>query len=260
MSPVDVYLSGIEAIYDIANLHEWSASWPDRTSTFALEDRDNVWVRVERELRRLETLHVAFGIYYIVIRMAETRAFYKYGADLYQLRRYIGSVVIEPSEDLNSSSTSTDAVHYADTTNITAVDSTSQSPSLGRTIFFNDLTITYHYAGGRINSQDLFTAVLGGLLDAAKAGMDTVCEQMYAVSWARNLVFWIDGNEGAVQPLTYGAATDILKGITLDMTLKQRRFADINFVVGNGTDNLATGFITPMPFQGNGSASEATSR
>ena len=260
MSPVDVYLSGIEAIYDIANLYEWNASWPHRTSTFALRDRDNVWVRVERVLRRLETLHVAFGIYYVVVKMAETRAFYTYGADLYQLRRYIGSVVIEPSEDPNSSSTSIDAVHYADTTNITAVDSTSQSPSLGRTIFFNDLTLTYTYDGDRINSQDLFTAVLSGLLDAAQAGMDTVCVQMYAVSRGRNLVFVIDANEGAAQPFTYGAATDILKEITLDMTLKQRRFAEVNFVITNGTDDLATGLIAKMPIQGNGTASEATSR
>lgn len=260
MNPVDVYLNAIEAIFDIANLRGWNATWLDRTTTFALEGHSTVWVRVERELRRLEALHVAFGIYYIVIRMAETHVFYQYGADLYQGRRYIGTVIIEPSEDIIPSNASIDAVHYADTTNITAVDSTSQSPSLGRTIYFNDLTLIYSYAGGRINSQDLFTAVLGGLVDAAKAGMDTVCVELHAVSWARNLVFWIDGNEGAVQPLTYGAATDILKGITLDMTLKQRRFADINFIVKNGNDNLATGFVGQMPFQGNGTASEATSR
>ena len=260
MSPVDVYLSGIEAIYDIANLYEWNASWPHRTSTFALRDRDNVWVRVERQLRRLETLHVVFGIYLVVIKMAETRAFYTYGADLHQLNRYIGSVVIEPREAPSSSSTSIDTVHYADTTNITAVDGPSQSPSLGRTIFFHGLTLTYTYAGGRVNSQDLFTAVLSGLLDAAKAGMDTVCVQMYATSWGRNLVLLIDANEGVAQLFTYGAATDILKELTLDMTLKQRRFAEINFVITNGTDELATGLIAKMPSQGNGTASEATSR
>lgn len=257
---MDVYLNAIEAMYDIANLYQWTATWTHRTSTFALDDRSNVWIRMERELRRLQTLHVALGLYYTVITMAERRAFCEFGADLYQVRRFMGSVIIEPSDNAISLNTSTDAVHYADTTNITAVDSTSQSPSLGRTIWFDNLSITYSYAGGRINSEDLFTAVLGGLADAAKAGADTVCTELYAVSRSQNLVFWIDGQEGAAQPLTYGAATDILKEITMDMTLVQRRFADINFLVRNGTDPLASGFLGNMPYQGNRTASVATSK
>ena len=260
MNPVDVYLNAIEAMYNIANLYEWNATWHARTTTFSMEARNSVWVRVERELRRLETHHVALAIYYIITQMAERRAFYEYGADLYQVRRLMGGVIVEPSLEARPLNTSIDAVPYADTTNITAVDSTSQSPSLGRTIFFKDLTVTFHYTGGRINSQDLFTAVLGGLADAAKAGIDTVCTRLYAVSRARNLVFWIDGDEESEQPLTYGAATDILKGIAVDMTLVHRRFAVITFIVRNGTDQLATGYIGPLPVQGNGTASAATSR
>lgn len=260
MNPVDVYVNAIEAMYSVANYYEWNATWPERITTFSLPARSNVWVRVERDLRRLQPIYVVLGIYYVVCSMATNRAFYEYGADLYQVRRLIGGVMIEPSLETTPLNTSIDAVHYADTTNITAVDSASQSPSLGRTFFFKDLTVTFEYTGGRINSEDLFFAVLGGLADAAQAGMDTVCTQVYAVSRSRNLVFWIDGNEQAEEPLTYGSATDILKGISDDMTLNQRRFAVIEFIVRNGTDELATGYVGPVPLQGNGTASEATSR
>ena len=253
-------MNAVEAMYCLANQYEWNATWRDRTSVFTLPARSNVWVRVERELRRLETIHVALGIYYTVCHMAESRAFYEYGADLYQIRRLMGGVMFEPSQVTVPLNSSIDAVHYADPFNITVVNSTSQSPSLGRTIFFKDMTVNFDYTGGRINSQDMFTAVLGGLADAAQAGMDTVCTQMYAISRSRNLVFWIDGNRQAEEPLTYGGATDILKGVALDMTLNQRRFAAIEFIVRNGTDELATGYVGPVPFQGNGTASEATSR
>ena len=254
-----MYLNAIIAMYDIANLYQWDAMWPRRTVTFSLLDH-GVGIAVIRDVRRLQTLHVDIALYYTVVTMVVRREFYQFGADLYQATRLIGGLVIEPIPPETALNTSIDAVHHISTTDITTSDSTSQSPDIGRTIYFHDLNITYQYAGLRINSQDLFTAVLGGLADAAKAGMDTVCTDIQAVSHSGNLLFWIDGDDGPTHPLTYRGVTDILRAITLDMIQQQRRFAEITFTARIGTHGVASGFISRTSLQGNGTASVAAAR
>ena len=259
MSPVDVYLNAIVAMYDIANLYQWDAIWPRRTVTFSLLDHA-VWVRVERDLRRMLTLHAAFALYYTVVTMVDRRDFYRYETDLYQANRLIGGLIIEPTPPETTLNTSIDAFHYISATDITTSDSTSQSPDLGRSIYVHGMNITYQYAADRINSQDLFTAVLSGLADAAKAGMDIVCTDFQAVSHSGNLLFWINGEHVSPHRLTYRGVTDILRGVTVDMTLQQRRFAEISFIARIAGHLVASGIIGKTTLQGNGNASVAAAR
>ena len=247
-------------MYDIATLYQWDAMWNHRTIIFTLQDHGGVCIRVDRVLRRMQTLHVALALYHTVVAMVATRGFYEYGADLYQAGRLIGGLSIEPAPPETALNTSIEAVHYISTTDITTSDSTSQSHDLGITIYIHDMNITYQYAGGRINSQDLFMAVLGGLADAAEAGMDTICTDIQALSPSENLIFWIDADSGSTHPLTYQGVTDILRAVTVDMTLEQRRFAEINFLVSIGTHRVASGFIGSTRLQDNGTASVAAAR
>ena len=233
--------------------------WPLQTTTFSLADR-GIWIRVERDRRQLKTFHIVFALYATITNMIARSEFCVYAAEITQSGRVIGSLDIEPIPTATTLDTSVEAIDYISTTNITTSDSTSHSLGLGRTIDLSDMTITYEYVGDRINSKDLFTAVLSGLADAAKARMDTVCTGMEAVSQDLNLVFWIDPVDQNIKPFRYKAVTRIFRSITVDMTLVQRRFAEISFFVKNGTDLICTGFIGKLPPPGNGTASVVVAR
>ena len=259
LGPVEVYLNAVFAMYKLANKFQWTAVWPHPTSTFALAGR-GVWIRVKKQRRALRTLHVVYALWYTVITMVSRSPFYQYSADIYLGQQLIGSLYIETIPMTASSNNSIEAIDYISTTNTTTSDSTSYSSGLGRTITLPDMNITYNFLAGRINSRDLYTAVLSGLADAAKEGMDTVCSELHTYSQSGNLIFWIDGEAQAGQPFTYRGATALLRAIVVDMTLEQRRFAPITFTVANGTNGLASGFISKWPLQGNGTASAAAAR
>ena len=247
------------AMYELANDFRWIQKWPRPTSTFALVD-SGVLIRVRRERRELRTLHVALALYFTIITMISTSPFHQYGADMYLGIRLIGRLSIEPMPTTTHMNTSIEGIDYISTINTTLLDSTSYSSGLGRTIVLPDMTIDYEYVGARINSKDLYTAVLSGLADAARAGMDTICPELHAYSEAGNLVFWIDGNDQATTPFTYKEVTNLFKEIVDDMTLEQRRFAEINFTVKRGDVGIASGFIGKPPLQGNVTAGVEAAR
>lgn len=208
----------------------------------------------------MRTLHLVYGLYFTVLSMVSESPFYQYHTDMYQSTRLIGGLAIEKFPGTTPSNTSIGAIDYISTTNATILDSTSYSSGLGTTIILPDMNITYEYIGPRFNSRDLYTAVLDGLAEASKSGMDTVCVDVRAYSYSGEFIFWIIGEQSATHPLTYKAATDIFRSITLDMTLEQRRFEEINFFVMNRTEAIATGFVGKVPVQGNGTASVAAAR
>ena len=248
-----MYLNAIAAMYELANDFQWNGVWR-RPGHFSVVD-SGIWIRVQIEGRNLRTFHVIFALYYTVITMiSNIGAFCQYGTDMYQGNLLLGRLGIEAIPTATPLNTSIGAIDYISTTNTTTSDSTSLSSGLGRTIELPDMNITYDYVGARINSKDLYTAVLSGLADAAKAGMDTICTELHAYSQAGNLVFWLDGDDQATQPLTYESVTTIFRSIVEDMTLRERRFAEINFAVLFGEDGGASGFIAKMPLQGNDTA------
>ncbi len=259
LNPVDLYLNAIVAMYGLATLYRWNEMWPRPTSTFSLVGHA-LWIRVERDRLELKTLHVVFTLYYTVTTMVDRSQFCEYAADMYQGDRKIGSLDIEQIPATTTLNTSIEAFDSISTTNIMTSDSTSHSFGRGRIIVLPDITITYQYVGDRINSKDLYTAVLSGIGDAAKAGMDTVCTEIQAFSQSANLVFWIFNVDQSIQPLRYKAVTDIFRSITVDMTVEQRRFAEIEFFAKNGTDVIGTGFIRKLPLGGNVTASAVAAR
>ena len=259
LNPVEVYLNAIDAMYEIAHHFRWNEMWPRPSSIFELADR-GVRIIVTREGQELRTLHVALGLYFTVITMIASSPFYQYGADMYRRDRLIGRLSIEQIPTTTPLSTSIEAIDYINTSNTTTRNSTSHSSGLGRTIIWHNMNIYYEFAGARINSKDLYTAVLSGLADAAKAGMDTVCTELQAYSQADNLVFWVDGHESASHPFTYKEVTDLFRAVVAEMTLEQRRFGEINFIVTDGNDGLASGFIHKLALQGNVTAGVVVAR
>ena len=219
-----------------------------------------VWIKVTKERREMRTFHVVFALFFTVITLVSRSPFFQYQTDMYQSTRLIGSLAIEKVPETTPLNISIGAIDYISTSNAMTPDSTSYSSGLGTTIVLPDMNITYHYVGARINSRDLYTAVLSGLADAAKAGMANMCTELHAYSHSGDLVFWINGEEEPMHPFRFKAAAHLLRAITLDMTLEQRRFAEINFTVKNGTEGIASGFVSRVPFQGNGTASVEAAR
>ena len=253
MNPLEVYLTAIFAMYQLAAHFPWNELWPRAVTTFALVNR-GVWIKVIKERREMRTFHVVFALYFTVITLVSRSPFLQYHTDMYQGTRLIGGLAIENVPETTPLNISIGAIDYISTSNATIPDSTSYSSGLGTTIVLPDMNITYQYVGVRINSRDLYTAVLSGLADASKAGMETICPDFRAYSHSADLVFWISGDMEASHPFTFRAVTHLLRAIVLDMTLEQRRFAEITYEVRNGTEGIAYGFVSKLPFQGNGTA------
>ena len=247
LNPLEVYLTAIFAMYQLATHFQWNELWPRAITTFALVNR-GVWIKVNKERRELRTFHVIFALYFTLITLVSRSPFLQYHTDMYQSTRLIGGLAVEEIPETSSLNISIGAIDYISPSNATTPDSTSYSSSLGTTIVLEDMNITYHYVGARINSRDLYTAVLSGLADAAKAGMENICAELHAYSNSGDLVFWINGEEEAMHPFTFKAVTHLLRAIVLDMTLEQRRFAEINFLVRNGTEGIASGFVSKLLF------------
>ena len=246
-------------MYQLATNFRWNELWPRAITTFALLNR-GIWVKVLKDRRELRTFHVIFALYFTVLTLVSRSPFLQYHTDMYQSTRLIGGLAIEETPETTPLNISIGAIDYISTSNATTPDSTSYSSGLGTTIALPDMNITYQYVGARINSRDLYTAVLSGLADAAKGGMANTCAELHAYSHSGDLVFWINGEGEAMHPFTFEAVTHILRAITLDMTLEQRRFAEITFSVRNGTEEIAIGFVSKLPFQSNGTASVEAAR
>ena len=259
LNPLEVYLTAIFAMYQLATHFQWNELWPRAITTFALVNR-GVWIKVVKERREMRTFHVIFALYFTVITLVSRSPFLQYHTDMYQSTRLIGGLAIEEVPETTSLNISMGAIDYISTSNATTPDSTSYTSGLGTSIALPDMNITYRYVGVRINSRDLYTAVLSGLADASKAGMDHICAELPAYSHSGDLVFWIYGEDFAMHPFTFKAVTHLLRAIVLDMTLEQRRFAEINFEVTNGTEGIAYGFVRKLPFQGNGTTSVEAAR
>ena len=245
-------------MYQIATHFQWNELWPRAITTFALVNR-GVWIKVVKERREMRTFHVIFALYFTVIMLVSRSPFVQYHTDMYQGTRLIGGLAVEAPETtpLNISA---GAIDYNSNSNATTPHSTFYSSGLGTTIPLPDMNITYRYVGVRINSRDLYTAVLSGLADASKAGMDHICAELPAYSYSGDLVFWIYGEGFARYPFTFKAVTHVFRAIVLDMTMEQRRFQEITFEVTNGTESVAYGFVSKLPFQGNGTASVEAAR
>ena len=246
-------------MYQLATHFQWNELWPRAITTFALVNR-GVWIKVVKERREMRTFHVIFTLYFTLITLVSRSPFVQYHTDMYQGTRLIGGLAIEEVPETKPLNISIGAIDYISNSNTTTPHSKSYSSGLGTTIPLPNMNITYRYVGVRINSRDLYTAVLSGLADASKAGMDHICVELPAYSHSDNLVFWIYGEDYATHPFTFRAVTHLLRAIVLDMTLEQRRFQEITFEVTNGTESVAYGFVSKLPFQRNGTASVEAAR
>ena len=238
-------------MYGLANHYDWNAIWRSASTTFSLTDR-GIWIVVDRIPRarvQLRTLHVVFALFYTMVAMSEDSMFCSWNSYIYLNTREIGTLFVEanyPTSNLRNNSTDVD---FNGAPSIAAVNSTVDSTTLGITINIEGLTITYNYVGDRINSKDLFIAVLNGMAEAAKAGAQSSCESLRAASLDSNIVFSITKSPTSPQPLTYKVVTLVMRLITLDMALEQRRFAEISFVFRWRKEQIGHGLVRKRPPQ-----------
>ncbi|KAL2054074.1 hypothetical protein ABVK25_005613 [Lepraria finkii] len=262
LSPLAVYHNTILTLYEIANQYSWTQIWIEPTTSFSVGWRTWILVMKEpgRRLPPLRTSHVILALYHGVAQMSRDRGFCQMVIEMFVDQALIGNVIIKKSPTPPTGVAGDGDGGRVRNGNESAVGlgtpaTNSSDGSLGIVIYDVDMKITYSYNGARINSRDFFTAIMDGMIYAARNGKLAVCPSLDAMSAEANLVFHVVGQVGSPQPMRYDVVTQAMKALFLDMTFQQRRFEEIGFSFAHQGVQVGEGYVRKLALGlGNGTS------
>ena len=174
---------------------------------------------------QLEVNHIVLGIYDTILDVAAKSRFCETLSTISLHGRYVGTLRIEKktAEIMESGS---------NTTNITIADAFPR----GNTVTYPkgqfddpedpDFSIEYIYYGGRINSKDIFLAVLDGLATAAQFNNLAPFSSLGGVSPSGDCVISIVGVDSPYQ-INYSFGTTALSILIMGIMIPLAKFEEI---------------------------------
>lgn len=239
INPLGLYENGMEYMYLLA----YTFSWTHTRGGSGLDDfhvpLSGVRIRFNNTKGLLENGHIVLALYRSLIAVVETNAYCSLTTDLLLQGQKVGWLQILPASSgpkfnaLNNSVTSVTPTYGTLTSSGRIIDGTDRK-----------FVVDYQYDGARIDSRDIWTAVLGSMVETAYNGANTTFSHIDAVSANANAVYHIHATAGSVLCKYWYAAQAMRLMFIKMMSLKEFEGVDLN-IYYNGVV-VAEGWLLKM--------------
>ncbi|KAF6217456.1 hypothetical protein HO133_006794 [Letharia lupina] len=242
--PLGVYLCAIDCMYHFAQIG-WHEALAGGLTVWV--DGFDVEIDVESEQGptgplKLETSNIIQGLYETMLDVSAGSHFCEVLTTLSLHRRQLGTLVIERRAPRTLEKGSANTTNTG-LTKASAQGNTVTYPS-GYITDSNDhsFSTSYTYSGTRINSKDVFLAVLDALATAAQFSPSTPFRSLTALSASGNCVINIVEVDSQFQ-VNYSFVTKALRVMVLDIMVTLRNFGEVTFQLKWKALNIAEGSI-----------------
>lgn len=227
LNPLGVYLSAIDCMYQFAQ-EGWYKGFAGGLIVWAEGYDVEIVIQALREPHdrlALETVHIVFGLYETLVEVATQSSFCELLTTLLLHRRRLGYLHIQKRTPQKLKS-------GTDATNLTVVKPFPQSNDVtypsGQFIDPDEPEFSLHYtfSGTRINSKDIFLAVLGALAASAQFSPDRPFVSLRATSPAGDCAINVRETGGPFE-LNYSFLTKALRMIITNIIVPLRKFEEI---------------------------------
>ncbi len=227
-NPLAVYLCALDTMYKFAQTG-WSKVLVGGITIWV--ERFNVQIDIESEgmahgSTKLETSHIVLGLYQTMVEVAARSHFCETLTTLTMHGRQIGRLIIEKRTQRTVEGGGSDAI------NLTLVEASPQGNAVtypsGHFIDPDDpdFSISYTYSGARINSKDIFLAVLDALATSAQFSPLTPFSSLSIISPSGDCAVNIVGIDGGF-PVNYSFVTKTLRIVVMEIMVKLGKFEEI---------------------------------
>ena len=210
-------------------------------STFSVEI-DIEATRMQRTAVGLLTSHVVVGLYQTIVEVSDQSRFCEVLTTISLYGRQIGSLAIQK----RISGTKTHVGRITTSSLMVKGFSSSNAPTYpsGEIIDVDDhsFTTSYTFSGIRINSKDIFIAVLDALATAAQFPANTPFRSLNAVSPSGNCVISISV-ESSQSELSYSFVTKALRSLITSAMVVLRKFEEVTFQLNWRAERMVEGSI-----------------
>ena len=221
---LSVYLTAIDCMYSFAQ-EDWNKQQLDAFTI--LSPRSDIQIDIEpfRDTIQLEVNHIVFGLYDTILDVAEKSRFCETLSTLSLHRRLVGTLRIEKM-------TPRILDGGINAPNLTVVKGLPQSNGVtyptGRLQDPDnpEFSIDYIYYGARINSKDIFLAILDALATAAQFSDIEPFESLRAASPSGPCVVNLVGVDGPIKT-NYSFVTKALRMTIVGIMVKLGKFEEI---------------------------------
>lgn len=191
-------------------------------------------VRSQRASLGLQTSHIVVGLYQTILEVSDQSRFCEVLSTLSLQGRQIGSLAIQKrisgtnkNDRMMGFSSSNEATYPSG-----QIDDVDDPP----------FTVSYRFAGIRINSKDIFMAALDALATAAQFPANTPFRSLNAISASGDCVISIAVDSSQSQ-LSYSYVTKALRGLISSVMFFLRKFEEITFQLNWRADKMVEGSI-----------------
>ena len=189
----------------------------------------------------LQPGHVILALYESVLAMYSRRpGFYSVVVTVHLQGRYIGrALMIAPyaSQTMFDSQNRTilgDDM-FKHTSSVTADSGVFVDPEDSR------FRISWTFDGRSVPAQEIFSAVLDGIMTIAQYGIDVPCAYVTGVSFSGNVAFHVGRVDG--QGLLCGQMSRVFLAIPHWIIMIERKFTEMDFTLEYAGRKIATGYI-----------------
>lgn len=188
----------------------------------------------------LETVHIVSGLYETIVDVVAQSRFCEVHTTLLLHRRQIGILLLQ-----KRSPTRTLATGGANATSSVSVDSVAQENAVvypsGTFTDPDDaaFSLSYTYSGVRINSKDIFLAVLDALATAAQFSRVKYFQSLTAVSPSGSCAISIVANLGSIFRVNYSFVTKALRFLIVDVMVPLGKFEGLTLQLKWETSEMA---------------------
>lgn len=223
-SPLGVYLTAIDCMYHFAQ-EEWHK--PQTLVQTFRSVRFDVQIDIEpaQKVLQLEVSHVIFGVYDTILDVAAKSRFCETLSTISLHRRLVGTLRIEKkTPEIVGTGSNATSIEIADTfphgNGVTYPKGRFDDPDEPH------FSVDYIYYGGRINSKDIFLAVIDALATAAQFTDRAPFNSLGAASPSGNCVINIVGVDGRYK-INYSFVTKALLILIQGIMIPLAKFEEI---------------------------------
>lgn len=244
LNALGVYLCAIDVMYHFAQ-----TGWFKRLAG-GLEvwvDGFNMEIDIEKSQEphggfQLQTNHIVFGLYETIVDISAHSRFCQVLTTLSMHRRQIGTLVIQKRASMAPEKEIANAKSLI-LVNGSSISNAATYPS-GLVIDPENpsFSIAYNYSGIRINSKDIFLAVLDALATAAEFSPSTSFRSLNAISASGDCAISILEVDSQFQ-MTYSYVTKALRAMIVDIMVYLRKFEEMTLELKWQASKIAEGSI-----------------